>query len=120
MFEIKVKGSFSAAHNLKNYHGKCERLHGHNWAVEAVYRYDKLGKDGIAVDFRVAKAAMRDVIDDLDHSYLNEISPLKKKNPTSENIAKFIYEGIKKRMRSISSVTVWENENSCATYSKKP
>jgi len=118
MFEIKVKGSFSAAHNLRNYHGKCERLHGHNWAIEAVFRYNKLGKDGMAIDFKLAKAAMRDIIDKLDHSYLNDIEPFKKINPTSENIAKFIYDGIRIKIKSINSVAVWENESSCATYSQ--
>ena len=118
MFEIKVKADFSAAHNLRNYKGKCEKLHGHNWIVEAVFRYIELDKDGLAVDFRIAKAALKDSIESLDHSYLNESDFFKKTNPTSENIAKFIYDNVKKKMESIYSVAVWENEKSCAVYSE--
>ena len=118
MFEIKVRGDFSAAHNLRNYEGKCEHLHGHNWAVEAVFRYGKLDDNGLAVDFKIAKAALKDVIETLDHSYLNENAPFGKTNPTSENIAKFIYTSIKKKIGGIHSVAVWENERSCAVYSE--
>lgn len=116
MYEIKVKSSFSAAHNLKDYKGKCERLHGHNWAVEAVFRYGALGKSGIAIDFRLAKKMLKGVTEKLDHSYLNDLKSIKRVNPTSENVAKFIYDSIKRKNRNIHSVSVWENENSCATY----
>jgi len=118
MYEIKVKAGFSAAHNLENYKGKCERLHGHNWAVEALFAYEGLDKDGMAVDFKVAKRTLKNIIEKLDHSYLNELKILGKINPTSENIAKFIYDGVKKRNKNLKSISVWENENSCAVYSK--
>ncbi len=118
MFEIKVKADFSAAHNLKNYRGKCERLHGHNWAVEALFAYDSLDKDGMAVDFRTAKKLLKDAVEKLDHSYLNELKLLKKMNPTSENVAKFIYDSVKKRNKNLTSISVWENDNSCAVYSE--
>lgn len=117
MFEIRVKTDFSAAHNLRNYEGKCERLHGHNWIVEAVFRYEGLDKDGLAVDFKIARAALEGAIETLDHSYLNEMEFFKKANPTSEKIAKFIYDNVKNDMKSIYSVAVWENEKSCAVYS---
>ncbi len=116
MFEIKVKTDFSAAHNLRNYAGKCENLHGHNWIVEAVFRYAKTDKDGLAVDFRIAKDALKGIIEPLDHSYLNDLKFFRKVNPTSENIAKFIYDGLKKKNKNIKFVSVWENERSCATY----
>ena len=118
MFEIKVKATFSSAHNLRNYHGKCEHLHGHNWNIEAVFAYKSLAADGMAIDFREAKNMRKDSVADLDHSYLNDLASFKKVNPTSENIAKFIYGRIGKHNRRIRSVSVWENENSCATYSK--
>lgn len=118
MYEIKVKGNFSAAHNLEDYHGKCERLHGHNWNIEAVFIYDKLDKSGMAIDFKEAKRLLGGVTERLDHSYLNELKTLKGVNPTSENMARFIYLEIKKINRNISSVSVWENEGSCATYSE--
>ncbi|MFA5146783.1 MAG: 6-carboxytetrahydropterin synthase QueD [Candidatus Omnitrophota bacterium] len=118
MYEIKVKTTFSAAHNLRNYRGKCELLHGHNWQVEAVFAYETLGKDGLAVDFREAKKVLRGVTERLDHGYLNRAPFFKKTNPTSENIARFIYGRVKAKNGNIRSVSVWENENSCATYSE--
>ena len=116
MYEIKVKSNFSAAHNLRNYRGKCENLHGHNWNIEAVFAYKSLAKDGMAVDFKEAKSLLKSVLEEFDHSYLNETGVFKKLNPTSENMAKSIYDGIKKNNKNITSVSVWENENSCATY----
>lgn len=116
MYEIRVKANFSAAHNLKNYHGKCEHLHGHNWVVEAVFGYKTLDKNGMAVDFRIAKKELKDVLEKLDHSYLNKARILKGINPTSENIAKFIYDSIAKKNKLISAVMVWENDTSCAVY----
>ena len=116
MYEIKVKSSFSAAHNLRNYHGKCENLHGHNWNIEAVFVYKSLGKAGMAVDFKEAKSLLESMLEKFDHSYLNETGAFKRLNPTSENMAKLIYDGIKKNNRFLASVSVWENENSCATY----
>ncbi len=118
MFEIKVRTSFSAAHNLKNYRGKCERLHGHNWTVEALFGYNSVDKDGMAVDFKIAKKILKGAIEKLDHSYLNELKILKKINPTSENIARFIYDGVKKKNKNLISISVWENESSCAIYSE--
>ena len=119
MFEIKVKTDFSAAHNLKNYHGKCEHLHGHNWIVEAVFAYKELDKNGLAVDFRIAKKILKSVTDKLDHSYLNKSAVVKKINPTSENIAKLIYDNVKKRNKNIRSIAVWENDKSCAVYTEE-
>lgn len=118
MYEIRIRRSFSAAHNLKNYKGKCEKLHGHNWNVEVVFAYDSVDKNGIAIDFRMAKRMVKSITEKLDHSYLNELNLLKNINPTSENIAKFIYASLKKKTRNLKSVSVWENENSCATYTE--
>jgi 6-pyruvoyltetrahydropterin/6-carboxytetrahydropterin synthase len=118
MYEIKVKANFSSAHNLRDYRGKCEHLHGHNWVVEAVFAYRSLGAGGMAVDFKDAKRLLTGAIGELDHSYLNDLLHFKKTNPTSENIAKFLYSRIKKHNKRIRSVSVWENENSCATYSQ--
>ena len=120
MYEIKVKSSFSAAHNLRNYDGKCERLHGHNWIVEAVFRYRQLDDNGLAVDFKIAKAALKDAFESLDHAYLNELPHFRKTNPTSENMAKFIYDSVKKKMKSVHSIAVWENEQSSAIYTEAP
>lgn len=117
MFEVKVSSEFSAAHSLRGYRGKCEELHGHNWKVEMVAISDKLDKLGIVVDFKKLKQKLNKVLDKLDHKYLNNLAFFKKINPTSENIAKYIYDRIKYQVSGIKSITVWESENSCATYS---
>lgn len=116
MYTIKVEARFCAAHNLRGYKGKCEALHGHNWKVEVSVEKEKLDKIGMAVDFRVVKQRLNTILDKLDHKYLNEIGYFKKTNPTSENIAKFIYDELKCYVTYLKSVTVWESDNSSAAY----
>jgi 6-pyruvoyltetrahydropterin/6-carboxytetrahydropterin synthase len=119
MYSIKVEGNFSSAHNLRGYKGKCEDLHGHNWKVEALVCSDKLDKIGMVMDFKLFKKALGDILEKLDHQYLNRVDYFKKVNPTSENIAKYIYDRLKPRVRQLTSVTVWENTSSLATYDEK-
>ena len=116
MFKVRVDTSFAAAHHLRDYGGQCENLHGHNWKVEAVVSKDRLDKAGMAMDFEELKGELKKVLRKLDHSYLNRIAYFKKANPTSENIARYIYDVLKIRIKDIARVTVWESDNSCATY----
>ncbi|MFH1175439.1 MAG: 6-carboxytetrahydropterin synthase QueD [bacterium] len=116
MYRVKVEAGFSAAHNLRGYKGKCEDLHGHNWKVEITVEKSKLDKIGMVVDFRLLKEALNSFLEQFDHKYLNEIPYFKKINPTSENIAKYIFAGIKSRIPWLKTVTVWESENSSACY----
>jgi 6-pyruvoyltetrahydropterin/6-carboxytetrahydropterin synthase len=116
MHSIKVEAGFSSAHNLREYKGKCEDLHGHNWKVEAVVRREKLDPIGMLMDFKELKTPLNAILEDLDHKYLNDLEPFKKLNPTSENIARYIYERLKKEIPDLSLVTVWENSTSSATY----
>lgn len=116
MFSAKVEGNFSSAHNLRAYRGKCESLHGHNWKVVVVASSRELDKAGMVIDFKLLKKRLNACLDKLDHKYLNGIAYFKKVNPTSENIAKHIYDTLKSRLKCIKSVTVWENDTSCATY----
>jgi 6-pyruvoyltetrahydropterin/6-carboxytetrahydropterin synthase len=120
MFEVSVVMSFGAAHNLRGYRGKCEALHGHNWKVEAVYRAAALDETGMVADFTVMKQQLKSVLEEFDHKYLNQTEPFKKLNPTSENIAKYIYVALKKLLRGrrakVCRVKVWETDNSAATY----
>lgn len=116
MYSIKVEGIFSSAHNLRGYKGKCEELHGHNWKVEVAVLHNKLDKTGMVLDFKYLKKELNKALEKLDHRYLNNITYFKKVNPTSENIAKYIYDNIKSRILGLKSVTVWESENSSATY----
>lgn len=120
MFELMIESQFSAAHQLRGYRGKCEALHGHNWRVQVTVSSDKLNDIGLAIDFHDLKAISNEVILSLDHSFLNEVFPFTEINPSSENIAKWIFESIKKKIEgetcNLSSVTVWENETASATY----
>lgn len=116
MYKIKVEGFFSAAHNLRGYKGKCEELHGHNWRVEVAVSSNALDQTGLLMDFKALKKHLNSCLEKLDHKYLNRLPDFKKANPTSENIAKYIYDTLKARVKQISAVTVWENNSSCATY----
>lgn len=120
MYELMIELQFSAAHQLRGYKGKCENLHGHNWRVQVTVSSDKLNDIGIVIDFHELKTISQEVVSNLDHSFLNEVFPFTEKNPSSENIAKWIYESVKKKIRekecNLSSVTVWENETASATY----
>jgi len=119
MFRVKVEGNFSAAHRLRGYLGKCEALHGHNWRVEVVVSGKRLDRCGMLFDFSKLKARLREVLENFDHRYLNDLACFKKCNPTSENIAKIIFLELKKKNPGICAVTVWESENAAATYSKE-
>jgi 6-pyruvoyltetrahydropterin/6-carboxytetrahydropterin synthase len=120
MFELMVETTFSAAHQLKGYRGKCERLHGHNWKVQVHVIAEKLNEIDIAIDFHEMKSLTNEVVSALDHNILNEIFPFTEKNPSSENIAKWVYDSLRKKIQNetiqLSAVTVWESENTSATY----
>jgi len=116
MYSIKVEAGFSSAHNLRGYKGKCEDLHGHNWQVELIVSKEKPDKIGMVMDFRDLKIKLDRVLEKLDHKYLNNIAYFKRVNPTSENIAKYIYGRLKAGIPALKSVTVWENAASAATY----
>ena len=116
MYKIKVEAHFSSAHNLRGYKGKCEELHGHNWKVEVMAEKEKLDNIGMVMDFKLLKKRLNTVLDKLDHKYLNRLPYFKKFNPTSENIAKFIFDNLKAKVPAVKSVTVWETGTSVATY----
>lgn len=120
MFEIDIEKSFSAAHQLKNYPGDCARLHGHNWNVHVYVRTGELDSIGIAVDFKKLKRDVQEVLDVLDHQNLSELSIFSNCNPTSEYLAKYIYETIGKKINTasikVSKVRVCESAVSGASY----
>jgi 6-pyruvoyltetrahydropterin/6-carboxytetrahydropterin synthase len=122
MYEVSVDQTFAAAHNLRNYKGKCENLHGHNYKVRVRIAGKELDSTGLLYDFANLKQVMQAVISSLDHIYLNEFSPFDVLNPSAENIAHYIYEEIAKKLpeaangAEISSVTVWESDVTAATY----
>ena len=116
MFEVSVEASFSAAHYLREYKGKCENMHGHNWKVKVVYKAKKVDKQGMVIDFTILKNALNKILMEVDHKVLNDLPYFKKANPTSENIAKYIYEKLKTKSLKLKAVSVWETDTSCAKY----
>jgi 6-pyruvoyltetrahydropterin/6-carboxytetrahydropterin synthase len=120
VFEVKIISSFAAAHNLANFRGKCENLHGHNWKVEVVMRGARLEENGILLDFGEMKKATREVLEDLDHKYLNELPYFVRDNPSSENIARFLFDRLSEKLntddRRVYQVSAWESADACATY----
>jgi 6-pyruvoyltetrahydropterin/6-carboxytetrahydropterin synthase len=118
MFEVRVESVFSSAHRLRQYKGKCEKLHGHNWKVEVFVESKKLDKNGMVADFKKVKKLLEQVLKELDHTFLNDIGYFKKVNPTSENIAKYIFYKIrvKDKKLNIKKVTVWESDISAASF----
>ncbi len=120
MYEITVHSHFSGAHRLRYLHGKCEDLHGHNWKVEVSVVSNRLGKEGLVIDFGILKQKVEKVLKPLDHTYLNDLPYFSKIEPSSENIAKYIFDRLKKELKghqgTLKKVTAWESETSSATY----
>jgi 6-pyruvoyltetrahydropterin/6-carboxytetrahydropterin synthase len=122
MYELKIISQFSAAHQLREFVGKCEELHGHNWKVEVIVTGDRLGKDGLLIDFALIKKQTEQALEEMDHKFLNDLEVFKDLNPSSENIACYIFKSLGKELNSenvrVSKVTAWESDNACATYSE--
>ncbi len=123
MFHVSVEETFAAGHYLRNYRGKCENPHGHNYKVRVTLAGSELDKAGLLVDFKDLKEHMRQVIERLDHQMINDIEPFKTTNPSAENIAKFFYDQTNSRLREatqgrvqVKDVTVWETDTTTATY----
>lgn len=119
MFELMVEASFSAAHQLRHYGGKCEKLHGHNWKVQIHVLAQRLNEIDIAIDFNDLRGLLQECIAPLDHAFLNDVFPFTEKNPSCENIAKWVHDNLRKKINDevhLSAVTVWESDNVSATY----
>ena len=125
MFEVTVEDSFAAGHYLRNYRGKCENPHGHNYKVRVTLAGKNLDKAGLLLDFKDLREVMREVIDRLDHQMLNDIEPFKDLNPSAENLAKYLYDQTNSSLRQITNgrvhvkdVTVFETDTTTAKYSE--
>jgi len=120
MFELSVESSFAAAHRLRNYQGKCEAMHGHNWRVVVSVAAPALDDRGLAMDFHDLKAVLTQALEPLDHTCLNDIEPFTNLNPSSENIARFLYGRLRDLLAPqpvrLQKVAVWESDSSCAAY----
>ena len=122
MFTLCVKDSFAAAHRLVGYKGKCEELHGHNFAVEVCVAGNELQEDGMLIDFAVLKQHLGKVLDVLDHKYINDIPFFSGRASSAEHIAVYIFSEMEKHIGddriSIKTVRVWESDRACATYER--
>lgn len=120
MFEVEIKRNFSSAHSLSGYDGNCSAVHGHNWTVHAILECRELDKIGIAYDFRTLKNELDEIILDFDHKNLNDLEIFEFNNPTSESIAKLIYERLSAKLNKpgikVSRVRVSESDESGAAY----
>ncbi len=120
MYELKIITQFAAAHRLENFNGKCEALHGHNWKVEVFLAGEQLDEAGLLVDFGVIKARTNALLEEIDHKYLNELEAFREQNPSSENLARYLFERLSTDLIRdgvrVSRVNVWESDTSCASY----
>ncbi|MFC1712199.1 6-carboxytetrahydropterin synthase QueD [Candidatus Poribacteria bacterium] len=120
MYEVTIETHFSSAHRLRQYDGECERLHGHNWDVKVSVASEKLNDLGMVIDFKELKGETNKLMDKFDHQYLNEVPPFTELNPTTENIAKYIFDELSGSINTdstkVSKVTVWESPTSYASY----
>ena len=120
MYELKIINRCAAAHQLRGYEGGCESLHGHNWKIEVYVAGKELGEDGLLIDFRLVKEATKSILDELDHTFLNELNAFRVLNPSSENIARHIYESLSRKLNTkhvkVTKVTAWESDSACASY----
>jgi len=120
VYEVTIETGFSGAHVLRGYEGKCGRLHGHNWKVAVTVATERLDEVGMGLDFSRLKEETRTVLAQVDHTHLNEVFPFTELNPTAENIAKWVWEMLGKRLDGtaleVTKVTVWESDSAAATF----
>ncbi len=121
MYHLTIQTSFAAAHNLLQYQGDCENLHGHNWKVDVTVAARDLDKSGLGIDFKILKAETRRLLETLDHKYLNDLPMFKGVSPSSENIARYLFEELGRTLNNenvtVTLVNVWESDFACASYS---
>jgi 6-pyruvoyltetrahydropterin/6-carboxytetrahydropterin synthase len=125
MFELTVEDSFAAGHYLRNYKGKCENPHGHNYKLRVTLAGKELDKAGLLLDFKDLREVMRLVIERLDHQMINDIEPFTVLNPSAENLAKYFYDEANAKLKKVTdgrvrvkNVTVFETDTTTATYSE--
>jgi len=121
MFEVSVERTFAAGHALRNYKGKCENVHGHNYRVQVTVEGPELDSNGLLIDFIELKRLTMEVIDYLDHRFINDLPPFDAINPSAENLAKYFYDRVSAGMRAgalaqIAEVRIWETDTSVAAY----
>jgi 6-pyruvoyltetrahydropterin/6-carboxytetrahydropterin synthase len=124
MYEVSVDETFAAGHALRAYHGKCENVHGHNYRVRVTLEGEQLDAAGLLVDFVELKRVLRAIIDRLDHTFLNDIPPFDKLNPSAENMARYFYDEMVQGLGAgnaarVAEVKIWETDTATAAYRLK-
>jgi 6-pyruvoyltetrahydropterin/6-carboxytetrahydropterin synthase len=124
MFEVTVEEKFAAGHALRNYHGKCENVHGHNYRVQVTLEGEALDETGLLVDFVELKKVLNRIIERMDHQFLNEIAPFDALNPSAENMARYIFDELAagldgKAPARVATVRLWETDTCSATYRRR-
>jgi len=121
MYRLTIQTHFAAAHNLIHYQGDCENLHGHNWKVEVTVAARELNQAGLGVDFKILKRETKEILALLDHKYLNNLDMFKGISPSSEHIARYLFDELSTVLNNanvtVEMVNVWESDNACASYS---
>ncbi|MHB1699487.1 MAG: 6-carboxytetrahydropterin synthase QueD [Acidobacteriaceae bacterium] len=123
MYEVTVESGFSSGHYLRNYHGKCENPHGHNYKVRVTLQGRELDATGLLLDFKLIKQVMRPVIEYLDHQMINDLAPFTEVNPSAENLSRYFYDETSKQLREmtdgrvrVKDCTIYETDTTSATY----
>ena len=123
MFEVTVEAGFSSGHYLRNYKGKCENPHGHNYKVRVTLAGQELDHAGLLLDFKLLKNLLRPVVERIDHQMLNDLDPFTELNPSAENLAKYFYDQTSQQLAiltqgrvRVKDVTIWETDTCTATY----
>jgi 6-pyruvoyltetrahydropterin/6-carboxytetrahydropterin synthase len=120
MFEITIHSHFAGAHRLRSLRGRCEALHGHNWKIEASVVSNRLSREGIVLDFGILKQKVEEILKTLDHTYLNDLRHFAKNEPSSEMIAKYVFDKLKSALKRypvrVKRVAAWESDTASATY----
>jgi len=123
MYEVTVEAGFSSGHYLRNYRGKCENPHGHNYKVRVTLAGAELDSTGLLLDFKLLKQVLSPVIDRLDHQMLNELEPFTLLNPSAENLARYFYDQTNAQLAAmtegrvrVKDCTIWETDSTTATY----
>jgi 6-pyruvoyltetrahydropterin/6-carboxytetrahydropterin synthase len=121
MYEVTIEESFAAGHALRNYHGRCENVHGHNYRCQVTLEGADLDSSGLLVDFAELKRVVHAVLDRMDHQWLNDFPPFDKLNPSAENMARYIYEQVGEGLKSrqgvrVAAVRLWETDTASASY----
>ena len=123
MYEVTVEAGFSSGHYLRNYRGKCENPHGHNYKVFVTLMGDELDEAGLLLDFKLLKQVMRPAVDYLDHQMINDLKPFDEVNPSAENLARYFYEQTAEQLLEmtegrvrVKDCTLYETDTSFARY----